>query len=60
LAAGGLALGSIPQLAEGGIATSPTLAMIGEGRESEAVLPLSKLDNMMNNGGGGGYIGGGG
>jgi hypothetical protein len=56
LAAGGLALGSIPQLAEGGIATSPTLAMIGEGRESEAVLPLSKLDNMMNNGGGGGYI----
>ena len=56
LAAGGLALGGIPQLAEGGIATSPTLAMIGEGRESEAVLPLSKLDNMMNNGGGGGYI----
>jgi hypothetical protein len=56
MAAGGLALGSIPQLAEGGIATSPTLAMIGEGRESEAVLPLSKLDNMMNNGGGGGYI----
>jgi len=39
----------IPQLAEGGIVSSPTLAMIGEGRESEAVIPLSKLDKMMNN-----------
>jgi tape measure domain-containing protein len=34
---------SIPRLAEGGIVTSPTLAMIGEGGESEAVIPLSKL-----------------
>jgi hypothetical protein len=34
-------------LADGGIATGPTLAMIGEGSESEAVLPLSKLGNMM-------------
>jgi hypothetical protein len=34
-------------LADGGVATGPTLAMIGEGGESEAVLPLSKLGNMM-------------
>lgn len=42
---------SVPQLANGGIVTAPTLAMIGEGRESEAVIPLSKLDDMMNGGG---------
>ena len=36
----------IPRLAEGGIVTSPTLAMIGEGGESEAVIPLSKLGNL--------------
>lgn len=39
---------SIPYLAEGGIVTGPTLAMIGEGKESEAVIPLSKLDSMIN------------
>ena len=33
--------------AEGGIVTGPTLGMIGEGNESEAVLPLSKLGNIM-------------
>lgn len=38
---------NIPYLAEGGVATSPTLAMIGEGGESEAVLPLSKLGAML-------------
>lgn len=37
----------VPQLASGGVVTSPTLAMIGEGRESEAVIPLSKLDSML-------------
>ena len=37
----------IPKMADGGIATNATLAMIGEGSESEAVLPLSKLGNMM-------------
>ncbi|WOI58600.1 phage tail tape measure protein [Streptomyces fradiae] len=37
----------IPYLAEGGITTGPTLAMIGEGREDEAVLPLSRLDGML-------------
>ncbi|MFG2683167.1 phage tail tape measure protein [Streptomyces sp. NPDC048392] len=38
----------IPYLAEGGITTGPTLAMIGEGPEDEAVLPLSKLDALLN------------
>lgn len=33
----------IPMLAEGGVVSSPTLAMIGEGSEPEAVMPLSTL-----------------
>ena len=45
--------GAMPHMASGGIATGPTVAMIGEGRESEAVLPLSKLDGMLSNRGGG-------
>ena len=40
-------------LADGGIVTRPTLALIGEGGESEAVIPLSKLNSI---GGGGGQI----
>jgi hypothetical protein len=36
-------------LADGGIVTGPTFAMVGEGNESEAVMPLSKLGNLMNN-----------
>jgi len=43
-------LPKIPRLAEGGIVNKPTLAMIGEGGESEAVIPLSKLGNMMGSG----------
>jgi tape measure domain-containing protein len=43
----------IPQLAQGGIVSSATLAMIGEGSEPEAVIPLSKLDEMLNGGSGG-------
>lgn len=43
---------NIPYLAEGGITTGPTLAMIGEGREDEAVIPLSKLPELAGNGGG--------
>jgi hypothetical protein len=39
---------NIPYLASGGVTTGPTMAMIGEGREQEAVLPLSKLDGMLN------------
>lgn len=50
---------SIPALAEGGIATAPTLAMIGEGAESEAVLPLSKLDGLLSGRGGGSSTAGG-
>ena len=48
-----MAEGSIPALAEGGIVTGPTLGLIGEGRESEAVIPLSKLNTMMQGGGNG-------
>ena len=40
---------NIPMLAEGGIVTKPTLAMIGEGGQPEAVIPLSKLGNMGGN-----------
>jgi hypothetical protein len=42
---------NIPMLANGGIVTGPTLAMIGEGGESEAVIPLSRLDQMTGGGG---------
>jgi SLT domain-containing protein len=45
--------GGIPALAEGGIATGPTLALIGEGRGPEAVIPLDKLEGMMTGGFGG-------
>jgi len=41
---------NIPMMAEGGIVTGPTLAMIGEGRGPEAVIPLDKLDGFMNGG----------
>ena len=41
----GFNIPTIPLLAEGGIVTSPTLAMIGEAG-SEAVIPLSKMGNM--------------
>jgi hypothetical protein len=34
---------NIPMLAQGGIVTSPTLAMIGEGAGPEAVIPLSRM-----------------
>ena len=46
-----LAEGGVPAMAEGGIVTGPTLALIGEGSESEVVLPLSKLSSMMQTGG---------
>nr|DAH60556.1 MAG TPA: minor tail protein [Caudoviricetes sp.] len=50
----GLNIPTIPTLATGGIATGPTLAEIGEGGEPEAVVPLTKLSNMLNGGVGGG------
>jgi len=40
-------ISGIPGLAEGGIVTSPTLAMIGEGSQSEAVIPLNRLPQML-------------
>lgn len=43
---------AIPFLAEGGIVNKPTLAMIGEGGESEAVIPLSKLPQIAGGAGG--------
>ncbi len=41
----------VPHMADGGIVSKPTLALIGEGRESEAVIPLSKLADMQRGGG---------
>ena len=43
----GFELPKIPQLAEGGIATQPTLATIAEAGEAEAVIPLSQLSTML-------------
>ncbi|QQM45015.1 phage tail tape measure protein [Streptomyces liliifuscus] len=39
---------NIPYLAKGGIATGATLAMVGEGPEDEAIIPLSRLEHMIN------------
>jgi hypothetical protein len=41
----GFSVPNIPMLAEGGIVTGPTLAMIGEAGP-EAVVPLSKMGGM--------------
>ena len=43
----GFNLPTIPLLAQGGVATRPTLAMVGEGWEHEAILPLSKLKGLL-------------
>jgi len=40
---------NIPRLANGGIVTGPTLAMIGEGNGPEAVIPLDRMGSMGNN-----------
>ena len=50
------ASGGVRKMATGGIVTGPTLALVGEGRESEAVLPLSKLDSLLSSRSGGGGI----
>lgn len=34
-------------MAEGGIVTKATMALVGEGKEHEAVIPLSKLDKLV-------------
>lgn len=48
--AGGIVggLGKILGFAEGGVVSQPTIAMVGEGGQSEAIMPLNKLGNMMN------------
>ena len=43
----GVHIDPIPELATGGIVTDPTLAMIGEGRGPEAVVPLNQLDRFL-------------
>lgn len=44
----------IPPLAKGGLATAPTLAMVGDNRNAktdpEVIAPLSKLKGMLDNG----------
>jgi hypothetical protein len=46
----GFSVPEIPMMANGGIVTAPTLAMIGE-RGPEAVIPLSKMGGMGMGGG---------
>jgi len=46
----GMNISTIPMLANGGIVTSPTLSMIGEGGEPEAIIPLSKLPSYTGGG----------
>jgi hypothetical protein len=47
----GFSMPDIPMLANGGIVTGPTLAMIGEGRGPEAVIPLDRMGEFgMGNG----------
>jgi len=48
----GIALAPLLALASGGIVTRPTLALLGEGGEAEAVVPLSKAGDMGFGGGG--------
>lgn len=47
-------------LAEGGVVTGPTLTMVGEGNEHEAVMPLSKLSGFLNTSFNAGAMSGGG
>jgi disulfide bond formation protein DsbB len=48
----GFDMPKIPMLADGGIVTSPTLALIGEGRGPEAVIPLNRMNEFTGGGGG--------
>ena len=48
----GFEMPNIPMLAEGGIVTGPTLAMIGEGNGPEAVIPLNRMSEFGMGGGG--------
>jgi hypothetical protein len=44
------AASTVVPLAQGGIVTKPTLSLIGEGGEPEAVIPLSKMGETMGGG----------
>ncbi len=48
----GFSIPDIPLMAAGGIVTSPTLAMIGEGNGPEAVIPLNRMGEFGMGGGG--------
>ena len=37
----------VPGFAQGGIVMSPTLGLIGEGGQPEAIIPLTRLENMI-------------
>ena len=56
----GVSIPEVPYLAAGAIATGPTLAMVGEGKHQEAILPLSDQvfsrlgQGIADHGGGGG------
>jgi hypothetical protein len=66
--AGGIALvalsslvkSKMPALAEGGLATGPTMALVGDNRNArvdpEVIAPLSKLKSMLGDMGGGGGV----
>lgn len=49
-----ISIPEIPKLATGGLATEPTLAMVGDNRNAKAdpevISPLSKLQGMLDNG----------
>jgi hypothetical protein len=47
----GFDMPNIPMLAKGGIVTSPTLALIGEGQGPEAVIPLNRMSEFTGGGG---------
>jgi hypothetical protein len=44
------AASGLMELAEGGIVTGPTMALIGE-KGPEAVIPLNQINNIMGGGG---------
>lgn len=43
-----LSIPRIPMLATGGVVTSPTMTMVGEGKYSEAIVPLDNSPQMQN------------
>lgn len=53
IALGALVKNAMPQFANGGIVTGPTVGMIGEGGQPEVILPLSKINQFLDGGGNG-------